>query len=58
MMCGKYFKLYVIINIYFKRPVISWSSVDYYGEWKGVHYRIRNMYEEILVVIRESTKNR
>ncbi|NOX84858.1 MAG: glycoside hydrolase family 2 protein, partial [Chlorobi bacterium] len=30
-------------------PVASWSSVDYYGKWKALHYRVRDIYKEILV---------
>ncbi len=24
-------------------PVVSWSSIDYYGNWKAQHYRMRNV---------------
>ena len=30
-------------------PVASWSSVDYYGKWKALHYRVRDIYKKILV---------
>ncbi len=30
-------------------PVASWSSVDYYGKWKALHYRVRDIYRKILV---------
>jgi beta-mannosidase len=30
-------------------PVASWSSVDYYGKWKALHYRVRDIYRQILV---------
>lgn len=29
-------------------PVNSWSSVDYYNEWKALHYTIRNVYQDIV----------
>lgn len=30
-------------------PTISWSTIDYYGNWKAGHYQARNSYKEILV---------
>lgn len=27
-------------------PVASWSSVDYYGNWKALHYRVRDLYAD------------
>lgn len=30
-------------------PVASWSSVDYYGRWKALHYHARRFYEPELV---------
>ncbi|MCU0645834.1 MAG: glycoside hydrolase family 2 protein, partial [bacterium] len=30
-------------------PVASWSSTDYYGRWKALHYFARRAYEEILI---------
>ena len=30
-------------------PVVSWSSVDYYGRWKALHYMARRFYAPILV---------
>jgi len=27
-------------------PVASWSSIDYYGNWKALHYRVRELYSE------------
>jgi beta-mannosidase len=30
-------------------PVASWSSVDYYGRWKALHYLARRFYAPILV---------
>lgn len=32
-------------------PVISWSSVDFYGEWKALHYTARNLYRNLLISI-------
>ncbi len=30
-------------------PVASWSSRDYYGRWKALHYATRKAYDDILV---------
>ena len=30
-------------------PVASWSSVDYYDKWKALHYKVRDIYRQILV---------
>jgi len=30
-------------------PVASWSSIDYYGRWKAVHYAARRFFAPILV---------
>ena len=30
-------------------PVISWSSIDYFGRWKGLHYAARRFYAPILL---------
>ena len=27
-------------------PVASWSSIDFYGNWKALHYRARDLYDE------------
>ena len=26
-------------------PVASWSSIDYYGNWKALHYRVQKLYD-------------
>lgn len=30
-------------------PVASWSSVDYYGRWKALHYRARSCFANLLL---------
>ena len=30
-------------------PVISWSSIDYYGRWKALHYAARRFYAPVLL---------
>ena len=32
-------------------PVISWSSVDYYGRYKALHYSAKKVYAPLLMVI-------
>ncbi|MGI6224258.1 MAG: beta-mannosidase [Prevotella sp.] len=36
-------------------PVASWSSRDYYGRWKCLHYFFKNAYDDILVSPRVMT---
>ena len=35
-------------------PAISWSSVDYFGNWKALHYYAKNFFNEIIIVIYEA----
>lgn len=37
-------------------PVISWSSIDYYGRWKALHYYARRFYAPIICSIDDSDK--
>jgi beta-mannosidase len=30
-------------------PVASWSSTDYYRNWKALHYKVKNAFENILI---------
>ena len=30
-------------------PAISWSSIDYFGNWKAFHYYLRKLYAPVLV---------
>jgi beta-mannosidase len=34
-------------------PVASWSSVDYYGRWKALHYFAKKFYSPVLMSLRE-----
>lgn len=34
-------------------PVTSWSSIDYFGNWKALQYRAKELYDDILVTIIE-----
>ena len=33
-------------------PVASWSSIDYYGEWKALHYYAKKLYRPVLIAPR------
>ena len=30
-------------------PAVSWSSIDYYGEWKGLHYEAKRAFAPIIL---------
>ncbi len=30
-------------------PVVSWSGIDYYGNWKAFHYYLRRLYAPVLI---------
>ena len=34
-------------------PVASWSSLDYYGRWKALHYYARRFYNDVVVLPHE-----
>ncbi len=38
-------------------PVASWSGIDYYGQWKALHYYAKHAYQEILVSITKNGDN-
>ncbi len=35
-------------------PVISWSSIDYYGRWKALHYFEKRMFSPVLLSCEET----
>ena len=35
-------------------PVASWSSLDYFGRWKALHYAARRFYAPLLLLHRRS----
>ena len=40
-------------------PVVSWSGIDYYGNWKAMHYQTRRAFAPVLIdAIREGDKLR
>lgn len=34
-------------------PVVSWSSIDYLGNWKALHYHIRRSFENQMILAEE-----
>lgn len=32
-------------------PVVSWSSIDYYGRWKALHYKVRDLYKNYMISV-------
>ena len=34
-------------------PGPSWSSIDYYGKWKAVHYALKELYADLLIIPKE-----
>lgn len=32
-------------------PAISWSSIDYYGRWKGMHYEVKRAYNPLFLAL-------
>lgn len=39
-------------------PVASWSSIDYYGNWKQLHYQARRFYAPVIVTCYQNRENR
>ena len=33
-------------------PVFSWSSIDYYGQWKPLHYIAKKLHQNVMVSLR------
>ena len=36
-------------------PVMSWSSLDYYGNWKAFHYQVKQSFENVLLSVEEES---
>ena len=36
-------------------PVTSWSTLDYYGNWKAAHYQVKESFAPILLAVTENT---
>lgn len=37
-------------------PVTSWSSIDYYGRWKALHYHLKQAYAPLLISTKTHNK--
>ena len=35
-------------------PVTSWSSIDYYGEWKALHYAAKKSFDKYLISVNDT----
>mgnify|MGYP003672609081 FL=1 len=38
-------------------PAISWSSIDYFGNWKALQYKAKKAYENVLISYEENKQN-
>ncbi|AZA80008.1 glycoside hydrolase family 2 protein [Chryseobacterium sp. G0186] len=38
-------------------PVVSWSSIDYSGNWKAFHYQAKRSFEPVLLSVAETNKS-
>ena len=30
-------------------PAVSWSSIDFFGNWKALHYKVKRSFEDVLI---------
>uniref|UniRef100_A0AAU6WW94 beta-mannosidase n=1 Tax=Chryseobacterium endophyticum TaxID=1854762 RepID=A0AAU6WW94_9FLAO len=38
-------------------PVVSWSSIDYLGNWKALHYQVKRSFEAMAVLVEKKKKH-
>ncbi|GAB0156441.1 glycoside hydrolase family 2 TIM barrel-domain containing protein [Chryseobacterium sp. Alg-005] len=38
-------------------PVVSWSSIDYLGNWKALHYQVKRSFENVLIAVNETPEH-
>ncbi|MFZ4927736.1 glycosyl hydrolase 2 galactose-binding domain-containing protein [Chryseobacterium sp. Mn2064] len=38
-------------------PVVSWSSIDYLGNWKAFHYQAKRSFEPVVISVAENSQN-
>ena len=52
-------KLYCMGTLYWQLndcwPVTSWSSLDYFGNWKAFHYQVKQSFENVLLSVEEES---
>ena len=39
-------------------PTVSWSSIDYFGRWKALHYRARKFFAPVLISLHENSNEK
>lgn len=38
-------------------PVVSWSSIDFFGNWKALHYQARHSFKDLLISFEKKDEN-
>jgi beta-mannosidase len=38
-------------------PAVSWSSIDFFGNWKALHYQARHSFQNVLISFEQSDNN-
>ena len=38
-------------------PAVSWSSIDFFGNWKALHYQAKHSFENVLISIEQNNNN-
>lgn len=38
-------------------PVISWSSIDYFGNWKALHFKLKHAFAPVLLAVEQKHDN-
>ena len=38
-------------------PAISWSAIDYFGRWKPLQYKAKNLYENLIAFYHHRNKS-
>jgi beta-mannosidase len=38
-------------------PVVSWSSIDGLGNWKALHYKVKEAFEDVLIIVKQDKEN-
>lgn len=33
-------------------PAVSWSSIDYFGNWKALHYKVKRSFQDVLLSLK------
>ena len=38
-------------------PAVSWSSIDFFGNWKALHYQAKHSFQNVLISFEQSDNN-